>query len=154
MATVIAAVGWVIFLGGFGSVNSWVKCTLCVIQHIRNNVSVLACVCVHMCVYVCLCVCVCVWNCHTISWTNYIHTFVQAKPQQCIGEHAVLLHGRSLSSTGNTADRSSNSSVGGTVIQDYTGNSHAIRILTHLNMVLITGVFFLYACLRAHGSMF
>ena len=87
-------------------------------------------VCVCVCVCVCMC-CVCVPD-YLMNKYYILYTSVQVKLQQCIGERTVLLHGRSLSSTGNTAHRSSNSSVESAIVQDYTGNSHVIRILTQL----------------------
>ena len=72
-STVVATVGWAIFLGGFGVANSWVKCA----TYITHWVYHLYCrVCSHVVNYyiqytyvrsVCMCVCVCVCAC--VSWT-------------------------------------------------------------------------------------
>jgi len=61
--TVVATVGWVIFLGGFGSDNSWVKCVNIWIVFVNYSV----CVCVCVCVLCVLCVCVCVHVCVCVS---------------------------------------------------------------------------------------
>ena len=79
--------------------------------------------------------CVGVHVCH-----GHYYITIQTNPQQCIGKHTILLHCRCLPSPGNTLDWSSNSIVGRTILQDYTGASHAICILTQCYVILVLGL--------------
>ena len=109
-----------------------------------------ACVCMRVCVHACVCACVCVYMC-----VMDITILLQTNPQQFIGKHTILLHCRCLPSPGNTLDWSSNSSVGRTILQDYTGTSHAICILT-CYVILVLGLgclVFLYIALTQVCSL-